>query len=75
MLPQGSVSFQETRQRQVPSKTTNDERSYPKGVIAMMMELMNVEPLFWIGMGAVAAVICLMQAVCWTRTPKMRRNE
>jgi len=44
-------------------------------VIAMMMELMNVEPLFWIGMGAVAAVICLMQAVCWTRTPKMRRNE
>ena len=53
----------------------NDERSYPKGVIAMMMELMNVEPLFWIGMGAVAAVICLMQAVCWTRTPKMRRNE
>lgn len=44
-----------------------------KGVIAMM-NLMNVEPVFWIGMGAVAAVICLMQAVCWTREPKMRKN-
>ncbi|WP_276689937.1 hypothetical protein [Acidaminococcus massiliensis] len=39
-----------------------------------MLNLMDVEPLFWIGLGAVAAVICLMQIVCWSQDPKAQRH-
>ena len=39
-----------------------------------MLDLMHVEPMFWIGMGTVAMVICLMQVICWTRAPKAQRH-
>lgn len=39
-----------------------------------MLDFVNVESLFWIGMGAVALMICLMQAICWTRAPKAQRH-
>lgn len=35
---------------------------------------MHIEPLFWAGMGAIGLLICLMQAVCWTRTPNACRH-
>lgn len=48
----------------------NDERKEGRA----MLNLIDVEPLFWIGMGAVAVVICLMQIVCWSQAPKAQRH-
>ena len=39
-----------------------------------MLDFVNVEPLFWIGMGATGLVICLMQVICWTMAPKAQRH-
>ncbi len=39
-----------------------------------MLDFMNLEPMFWIGMGVVALVICLMQVICWTMAPKAQRH-
>ena len=50
--------------------TMNDERKEGRA----MLNLIDVEPLFWIGMGAVAVVICLMQIVCWSQAPKAQRH-
>ncbi len=41
---------------------------------AMLDLMMNLEPLFWIGMGAIVLVVCLMQVVCWTMAPKAQRH-
>ena len=48
--------------------TMNDQRRGTSHAV------MDIEPLFWIGMGAVAAVICLMQIVCWSQAPTQRHG-
>ena len=39
-----------------------------------MLNFVNVEPMFWIGMGAVVLFVLAMQVICWTQAPKAQRN-
>ena len=37
--------------------------------------MLHIEPIFWLGMGAIAVVVGVMQIVCWNLTPKAPRHD